>query len=197
MVHFRKSHATIDHPHSCGCKGRQGRYGKKKVDPVRVPADVHLLSDLGDGLKRNFRKAEEDCKLLVLFRCPFITDDEQLLERDNVQEERQYSKNGANEGKLTSSVVDAKFEGPPSRDNPQQRPWHCNEEGHAYTPVPAAPFEVTHGQQERRGVQCGVSNGVEDSCRLPALWPVTPETAIRPYQGWLPVGRRRVGCGRL
>jgi hypothetical protein len=34
-----------------------------------------------------------------------------------------------------------------------------------------------------RGVQHGVSKGVEDGCRLPTLWVATPETAKKPFQG--------------
>jgi hypothetical protein len=44
-----------------------------------------------------------------------------------------------------------------------------------------------------RGVQRGVSKGVEDGRRPPALRVATPETTTWPFQWWLPLGRRGVG----
>jgi hypothetical protein len=46
------------------------------------------------------------------------------------------------------------------------------------------------------GARRGVSKGVEDGRRQPALWLVTPETAMRPFRGWPPAGCRRVGHSR-
>jgi hypothetical protein len=51
------------------------------------------------------------------------------------------------------------------------------------------------GVLARRGGRPGVSKGVEDGHRMPALWAATPETAVRPFQGWPPAGHRRVRHG--
>jgi hypothetical protein len=44
-----------------------------------------------------------------------------------------------------------------------------------------------------RGVRRGVSKakGVEDSSRPLGLWAASPETVVRPFQGWLPQGVER------
>jgi hypothetical protein len=41
----------------------------------------------------------------------------------------------------------------------------------------------------------GVSKGVEDGCKLPALPATNLETSVRPFQGWPLSGSRRVGHG--
>jgi hypothetical protein len=46
-----------------------------------------------------------------------------------------------------------------------------------------------------RGVRDGVSKGLEDGRRPPALWAVASEMAVRPSQRWPPAGRSRVGDG--
>jgi hypothetical protein len=47
------------------------------------------------------------------------------------------------------------------------------------------------------GEQRGVSKGVEEGQRTPALEVATPETAIMPFQGWPPTatGHGKVGHG--
>ena len=47
------------------------------------------------------------------------------------------------------------------------------------------------------GVRRGVSKGVEDGHRPPALRAAISEMAVRPFQGWPPAGCRGVEHGRL
>jgi hypothetical protein len=47
---------------------------------------------------------------------------------------------------------------------------------------------------EAHGV--GVSKGIEDDQRSPALWAATPEMSIRRLKGGLPAGLRRVKHGK-
>jgi hypothetical protein len=47
-----------------------------------------------------------------------------------------------------------------------------------------------------RGAGLGVSKGVENRRRSPALRAASPKIAARPFQGWPPTVHRRVGHGR-
>jgi hypothetical protein len=51
----------------------------------------------------------------------------------------------------------------------------------------------TGNGEENRSVRRGVSKGVKNSHMPPALQGATPEMAMRPFQGWLPPGCRKVG----